>query len=75
MHPEPLAEPAADPLAEAELYAALYPERAALIRRVGHVPADATFGPPDDDLVQALVSANTPALAGLDRVGVQTRAA
>ncbi|MBV9757296.1 MAG: hypothetical protein JO047_09600, partial [Alphaproteobacteria bacterium] len=56
-----------DPLAEAERYAAIYPERAALIRRLGRVPADATFGPPDDDLVQALVTANTAPLAALDR--------
>jgi hypothetical protein len=55
------------PIAEAELYAALYPERAALIRRLGRLPADATFGPPDDDIIQALVTASTPALAALDR--------
>ena len=34
--------------AEAEQYAAIYPERAALIRRLGRVPDDASFGPPDD---------------------------
>jgi hypothetical protein len=58
---------APDPIAEAEHYALFYPERAALIRRRGRVPADVSFGPPDDDLVQALVTARTPALAALDR--------
>ena len=54
-------------IAEAEEYAAIYPERAALIRRLGRLPADVSFGPPEDDLVQALVTARTPALAALDR--------
>ena len=48
-------------------HAAIYPERAALIRRFGRVPADASFGPPDDDLVQTLLTARTPALLALDR--------
>jgi hypothetical protein len=65
--PNPLEEPDPDPVAEAELYATIYPERAALIRRVGGMPADATFGPPDDDVMQALITARTPALAALDR--------
>jgi hypothetical protein len=46
---------------------ALYPERAALIRRLGRVPENASFGPPDPDLVQALITARSPALAALDR--------
>jgi hypothetical protein len=67
--PAPIAEPEPepDPLAEAEQYATLYPERAALIRRVGRVPHDVSFGPPDDDLVHTLVTARTPTLAALDR--------
>jgi hypothetical protein len=67
--PEPIeeAELAPDPVVEAEHYAILYPERAALIRRMRGVPANASFGPPDDDLVQALITARTPALAALDR--------
>ena len=56
-----------DPIAEAEHYAAIYPERAALIRRMGRLPHNVSFGPPDDDLVQVLVAARTPALAALDR--------
>src|SRR6185312_14648481 len=63
--PEPVEEFAPDPVAEAEHYAALYPERAALIRRIGRVPHNASFGPPGADLVQALVTARTPALAAL----------
>jgi hypothetical protein len=68
-------ESVADPLAEAEAYAAIYPERAALIRRLGRLPGDVSFGPPDDDLVQALIAARTPALAALDRAFVEARAA
>jgi len=73
--PEPVEEFAPDPVAEAEHYAALYPERAALIRRLGRVPAGASFGPPDADLVQALITARTPALAALDREFATARAA
>ena len=65
--PAPVAEPEPDPLAEAEHYAAIYPERAALIRRLGRVPEKASFGPPDDDVVQALITARTPTFAALDR--------
>jgi hypothetical protein len=61
--------------AVAELYAAIYPERAALIRRLGRVPDNVTFGPPDDDLVQALITARTPALTALDHAFPKTRAA
>jgi hypothetical protein len=70
--------PAPDPpsgVAEAEQYAALYPERAALIRRLRRVPANPSFGPPDDDLVQALITARTPALAALDREYAAARTA
>jgi len=81
--PAPVADAEPDPacpgprsgVAEAEHYAAIYPERAALIRRVGRVPDDVSFGPPDDDLVQALITARTPALAALDREFAAARAA
>ena len=56
-----------DALAEAEHYAILYPERAALIRRIGGLPHDLSFGPPDDDVVQALIAGRGPAFAALDR--------
>jgi hypothetical protein len=65
--PDPACRGPRSGVAEAEQYAAIYPERAALIRRLGRVPDNATFGPPDDDLVQALITARTPALAALDR--------
>jgi len=70
-HPAPVAEPPAlepepPPLTEAQSYAVLYPERAALIRRLGYVPDDVTFDPPDDDLVQALLTAQDPILTMLD---------
>ena len=67
--PMPIAEPPAPdprPLTEAQSYAILYPDRAALIRRLGHVPDDVTFDPPDDDLVQALLTAQDPVLTALD---------
>ena len=59
-----------DSLAEAEHYAILYPERAALIRRMGGLPDDLSFGPPDDDIVAALISGRSPALAALDGLAI-----
>ena len=73
--PQPAEEPELDPVAEAELYAVLYPERAALIRRFGRVPDNVTFGPPDDEIVAALIAARTPALAALDHAFPNTAAA
>ena len=61
-----------DIVAEAEYYAVLYPERAALIRRSGGLPGNISFGPPDADLVHALVTARTPALAALDAAEART---
>jgi hypothetical protein len=68
-------EPEPDPLTEAEQYAAIYPDRAALIPRFGRVPDNVTFGPPDDDLVQTLITARTPALLALDQAFAEARAA
>ena len=68
--PEPTPEPApaAEPeLTEAERYAIIYPRRAALIRRLGGLPEDCDFGPPDDALVQAVISSTSPKLRALDR--------
>ena len=48
---------------EVQLYEAMYPERAALIRRHGGVPANVSFGPPEEELVQALL-AGRPRSAG-----------
>ena len=72
---EPVEDAEPDPIAEAELYAIIYPERAALIRRTGRLPDNVSFGPPDDDIVEALVTANTPALAALDHALAETRVA
>jgi hypothetical protein len=76
--PVPAAEedptPNADPIAEAEHYAVIYPQRAALIRRLGRVPDNVSFGPPEDYLVRALVTGRTAVLLALDRAAVEARA-
>ncbi len=48
--------PADGDLSEVQLYEAMYPERAALIRRHGGVPANVSFGPPEEEMVQALLA-------------------
>jgi hypothetical protein len=53
-------EPRTAPNAAADEYEHLYPQRAALIRRLGRVPEDASFGPPGDDVVRALLRARAP---------------
>jgi hypothetical protein len=68
--PEPHAEPVPDPVAEAEEYALIYPRRAALIRQLGRLPDNPSFGPPEDYLVRALVAGRTPVLLALDGAGV-----
>ncbi len=72
--PEPAQadEPQADPTAAAEEYAVTYPQRAALIRRLGRVPDNPTFGPPDAVLVRALVTGRTATLLALDRQMTET---
>ena len=65
--PAPTCEPRTDLIAEAELYAVMYPRRAALIREHGGVPDNVSFGPPADDLARTLVTGRTPALLALDR--------
>jgi hypothetical protein len=42
-------------LSEAEQYALIYPDRAALIRANGGLPNPCTFGPPEPAIVQALL--------------------
>jgi hypothetical protein len=54
-------------LSEAEQYALLHPERARRIRAEGGLPARLDFGPPDPDLVAALVHGTSPILLALDR--------
>jgi hypothetical protein len=70
----PAEEPKPDLIKEAELYAAMYPRRAALIRRHGRVPDNISFGPPDDHLVPVLVHGRTPVLLALDRIEVEADA-
>jgi hypothetical protein len=59
-------EPPSDLAAEAERYAIVYPRRAQLIRQHGGLPPNCDFGPPDDDLVDAIVTGTSPALRALD---------
>ena len=68
--PEPAAsdgEPTRDPIKEAEFYAAIYDRRAVAIRRHGGMPPNATFPPPEDDILHVLVTGRTPALLALDQ--------
>jgi hypothetical protein len=68
--PEPAAsdgEPTRDPIKEAEFYAAIYPTRAVAIRRHGGMPPNATYPPPEDDIIHVLVTGRPPALLALDQ--------
>ncbi len=68
--PEPAAQPAVAPafeaLTAAEQYALLYPDRAASIRAARGLPASLDFGPPDPEIVQALIGGTTPIILALD---------
>jgi hypothetical protein len=59
-------EPQPDPVAEADQYAIIYPRRAALIRSLGGLPARCDFGPPEPELVHAIVTGTSPTLRALD---------
>jgi hypothetical protein len=59
-------EPPRDLAAEADYYARVYPKRARLIRQHGGLPPDCSFGPPDDELVQELITSPNPILCALD---------
>jgi hypothetical protein len=61
-----LDEPPRDLAAEAEHYAALYPQRARQIRRLGRLPKPCSFGPPEKDIVRAIVTGTGPNLRALD---------
>ncbi len=71
--PEPEPAPAEDDepkrnvAKEADLYAVMYPRRAAEIRKLGRLPDNPRYGPPEPWLVQALVNGRTPALLALDQ--------
>jgi hypothetical protein len=62
---EPKAAPQAEIAAEADFYAAAYPQRAARIRVLGGLPAKLDFGPPSPELVHAIVTGTSPALQAL----------
>ena len=59
-------EPRADLVAEADLYATMYPRRAALIRARGGLPEPCDFGPPRPELVHIIVTGTSPALLALN---------
>ncbi|HVC59949.1 MAG TPA: hypothetical protein VND19_06250 [Acetobacteraceae bacterium] len=59
-------DPPRDLAFDADRYAVIYPRRARDIRRHGGLPPDCSFGPPDDDLVHAIVTGASPALRALD---------
>ena len=59
-------------LTEAERYATLYPRRAAVIRRLGRLPDNPSFGPPPDSVVQALINGRSPILLAIDQEDVET---
>ena len=68
--PAPRAAPKAVPAelaAEGDAYALHYPRRARLIRRHGGLPPDCDFGPPDPELVHAIVAGTSPVLRAADR--------
>ena len=51
----------------AEQFAAIYPQRAALIRAFGGLPPNIDFGAPEPDLVAAIVTSTSPMMLELDR--------
>jgi hypothetical protein len=59
-------DPPRDLAAEADYYAIIYPYRAGPIRKYGGLPPDHDYGPPDDELVAAIVTGTSPALRALD---------
>jgi hypothetical protein len=65
--PAPAEPPAQAELTEAEKYAVIYPDRAARIRVSRGLPARLDFGPPEPEIVDALVSGTSPILRELDQ--------
>jgi hypothetical protein len=55
---EQTAEPVRDFAAEADMYAIMYPDRVARIRAAGGLPVKLDFGPPEPELVEAIVHAH-----------------
>jgi hypothetical protein len=67
LKPEPVPPEPEPDAPDVALYEAIYPDRAALIRRHGGVPADVTFGPPDEAMVHALLATRSPVAKTLDQ--------
>ena len=63
-HAEAQAEPVRDIEAEADMYAIMYPDRTARIRAAGGLPPKLDFGPPDPELVEAVVHGSSPRSRG-----------
>jgi hypothetical protein len=57
---QPKSEPEPDIDAEVRLYAALYPDRVARIRAAGGLPPRLDFGPPEPEIVAALLRGAVP---------------
>jgi hypothetical protein len=74
----PTAEPRAEIAAEANYCAAVYSQRAALIRALGGLPEtvmaglDPAIGPPSSEMVHAIVTGTSPALQALDTADHRT---
>jgi hypothetical protein len=58
--------PVVDLLADADMYAVIHPRRAARIRALGGLPEPCDFGPPEPELVHAIVTGTSPTLRALD---------
>ncbi|MEJ0015077.1 MAG: hypothetical protein WDN25_00660 [Acetobacteraceae bacterium] len=52
---------------EAEQYAVTYPQRGAEIRAYGGVPPTARYGPPEPEMVRALIASTSPILRKIDQ--------
>jgi hypothetical protein len=61
-------EPVRDLEAEADMYAIMYPDRAARIRAAGGLPASIDFGPPEPELVEAIIRGASPILQAAGHV-------
>jgi hypothetical protein len=62
----PAPQPAEAVFNRAEEYAMTYPDRAALIRAHGGMPAKARFDPPEPGLAQEIVASTSPIIRALD---------
>ncbi len=58
--------PERDVKAEADQYGLIYPYRAGPIRKHGRIPPGSTYGPPDDELLYAIIHGTSAILRALD---------